>query len=65
MSKTCQENSGNAARTYRMTHREGSPTTMDNRHRRGVSLSRSDQVTIICVAIGILVMTGLLVAVLF
>lgn len=38
---------------------------MDNPDRRGVSLSRSDQVTIICVAIGILIMTGLLVAVLF
>ena len=38
---------------------------MDNPERRGVNLSRSDQVTIICVAIGILIMTGLLVTVLF
>jgi hypothetical protein len=37
----------------------------DDRQPRGIPLSRADQVTIVAVAIGILVITAILVALLF
>lgn len=37
----------------------------DDETQRGTSLSRSDQISMVVVAIGILVVTGLLVALLF